>query len=424
MRLWRAILGAAAAAGLAAAAAGPAAGGTAIAGGTGAPAASGMGAPAASGTGAPAAMTGMGAPAGTGGWRPVAAPQPPGDGGHALRSVACPTPSACLAVGANEVENTSDALAETWNGQTWTLRHPATVGARSELSGAACRSASDCTVVGWHSTDIAGRRATAEPLAEHWSGHGWRIEPLPATSRGGWLAAVACPSAKTCLAVGSTPLDRPLAYRWRSGGAGWSAVPLTAGIGTIDSLSCTSTTSCVAAGDRSGTPDPHAGPLLLSWKGKRWQSTTVPPSAAGDWLDSVACASASSCVAVGAHQTNSTASPASLVLTGRTWRSEPVPSSGPTTPDGQLLGVTCRTTASCTAVGSGTAGDGVAVAEHWNGSAWTDLPVAQPGSAATRELVGVSCPSWRVCQAVGDDTVTPVVGNGKRDLLVEQGPPA
>jgi hypothetical protein len=62
--------------------------------------------------------------------------------------------------------------------------------------------------------------------------------------------------------------------------------------------------------------------------------------------------------------------------------------------------VSCVTAGDCWAVGE--TQDNAAVADHWNGSAWSVLRLPAPQGAATTELPSVSCPVAASCWAVGD----------------------
>ncbi len=67
-----------------------------------------------------------------------------------------------------------------------------------------------------------------------------------------------------------------------------------------------------------------------------------------------------------------------------------------------LVGVSCRSAASCTAVGSSAAGGSsttVTLGEAWNGTAWSIVTIPAPGRFASA-LAGVSCGS-AACTAVG-----------------------
>jgi hypothetical protein len=118
------------------------------------------------------------------------------------------TATACTAVGQYQtypggkdpvIEDV--ALAEHWDGKTWTtvpVESPPAATAAG-LSAVSC-SGSTCTAVGGY-TDGAG---TQEPLAESSTGSSFTTEAIgpPARALGGVLAGISCTGALTCTAVG------------------------------------------------------------------------------------------------------------------------------------------------------------------------------------------------------------------------------
>jgi hypothetical protein len=69
-----------------------------------------------------------------------------------------------------------------------------------------------------------------------------------------------------------------------------------------------------------------------------------------------------------------------------------------------LNGVSCPSSRICIAVGAyenDRLGTRSVLAERWNGTRWSLLPAAMPRKATNGELVSVSCPSRRFCMAVG-----------------------
>ncbi len=70
----------------------------------------------------------------------------------------------------------------------------------------------------------------------------------------------------------------------------------------------------------------------------------------------------------------------------------------------RFLGVSCSSPRACMAVGQfGPAPlSGAALAERWNGSAWSIVPVPSPAGAQQSALAGVSCTSASACVAVGE----------------------
>jgi hypothetical protein len=88
------------------------------------------------------------------------------------------------------------------------------------------------------------------------------------------------------------------------------------------------------------------------------------------------------------------------------WSVQPSPVA--TARQGQLLGVSCPSATACIAVGSSVSRQGgqTALAERWNGTAWTVLSVPRPAGALTYELRAVSCTSASACTAVGSESTS------------------
>jgi hypothetical protein len=88
--------------------------------------------------------------------------------------------------------------------------------------------------------------------------------------------------------------------------------------------------------------------------------------------------------------------------TGWLIQAMPSPASAPNS-NNVLDGVSCASSVSCVAVGSYTnsAGIGVTLAGHWNGSTWAIQHTQRPPGSYRSPLTAVSCPSTRSCTAVG-----------------------
>ena len=166
-------------------------------------------------------------------------------------------------------------------------------------------------------------------------------------------------------------------------------------------MSCTSATACTATGfyaDGSG----HDLTLAEAWNGSSWtlQSTPNPGGTTTTEFNSVSCASASACVAVGYDLTPSYTLLAE-VWNGTTWTiHNPSLSGGGSA--GYLSGVSCTAASACTAVGDYSGGSGtVTLAERWNGTAWAVQATANDPHATDNYLSGVSCTSATSCWATG-----------------------
>jgi hypothetical protein len=170
-------------------------------------------------------------------------------------------------------------------------------------------------------------------FSERWNGSGWTLQRIPAPSDmsfGDALSGVACTSADACTAVGSYDHD---------------------------TLCCTSV------------------PLAERWDGTSWAVQTIPGPAQvpGSWLDAVSCSSATSCAAVGASRGpagGDSSRPLAEEWDGANWSIQSTPRlSG--AGDGELYGVSCISTAACTAVGNTLGRGTTTLAERWNGSSWS-----------------------------------------------------
>jgi hypothetical protein len=312
-------------------------------------------------------------------WSNVAVP------GHAgeLTSVACASATMCFAVGgANGVGSVLR-----WNGATWSVVPGLPLGPNAEPEGVACSSVSNCFAVG----SIAG---SASPLTAHWNGTAWSVvaNPAPTGAFSMQLLGVSCPDAATCFAVGLSG-GKPLIERWD--GSSWSLTATQGGDADLPlyltGVACSSASSCFAVGPRSG------GSAVIRWNGTDW--SPVPGTDDGS-LSAVACSSATDCAAAGASFTLTLAER----WDGTSW--SVVPSPTPVPPWDALLGVSCRTTVSCWAVGRYDTLEGdfdAGLIERWDGKSWKVVPDAPKNKSRLRRLVSVACESANRCFAVGSE---------------------
>ncbi len=137
-----------------------------------------------------------------GGWSVTPSPNPRVPTGQ-LFWVSCPAADSCMAVG-TYVKTSGEGvnLAEQWNGTSWRILptpNPSGI-ALSGLLGVACTSASACTAVGASTTTTGAVRA----VAEEWNGTSWSMQPTPSLAGGSALNSVSCTSASACTAVGGS----------------------------------------------------------------------------------------------------------------------------------------------------------------------------------------------------------------------------
>lgn len=180
--------------------------------------------------------------------------------------------------------------------------------------------------------------------------------------------------------------------------------------GDFNGVACPSPTLCIAVGF-SGVPStlslPDNAPLAALWDGSKWTldepaKLTGSPSSR---LTSVACASASSCMAVGFYEHDGDNLAFADLWNGARWTAKAVPSpAGARSSD--LSGVACLSATSCVAVGSDGTGSGeLTLAESWNGSSWKAMKTPDK-SKSYNNLAAVACNTGR-CLAVGSYTSGP-----------------
>lgn len=273
-------------------------------------------------------------------------------------------------------------LADLWNGNRWAAATtPAPASNFAALEGVACVSRSDCWAVGSYHDASGAAAPYAERWTESNEGSHWAIGKIadPAGARAGTLHSVACESSRDCLAVGSytTAAGKVLTLAEHFDGTRWSITspknPADAKVGSyLDGVACSGPSSCTAVG-YAATTDASFQPLAERWDGSGWSLATVPgeKGASGSFLNAVACGSTTSCWAVGYWTSAAGVFPFVARSSTRTWRTVRAPGpAGPT--ETFLTSVACRSATSCLAVGydEPAAGGSVTLGERWNGSAW------------------------------------------------------
>jgi hypothetical protein len=377
------------------------------------------------------ALVGTAPPASAGGptkWNVVASPN--SSNGTAVDSslagISCTSASFCMAVGKWTNGNSTglvQALAERWNGTSWSLVTIASPpdSTYSPLAAVSCTSPTACVAVG----STGGNLATSRPYAEIWNGTSWSLQyatpplPLPTGAFRGQLYGVSCTSG-TCLAVGSweSLAGIPHALAMTLSGTTWTdSAPL--GVGTqqvLSAVSCPTSGFCMAVGLHSA-----AGVLAERWSQGSWKVVaTAPPAgvAATDGrFNGVSCVSATACMAVGSYPAGATTVPFGSWWNGAGFTGSTI--SGTQSPS-VFSSVSCVSSAGCTAVGTQDYGGAApAVIADWvGGTKWQTLP-NQTSSlpAIPYALNGISCVIGLSCSAVGDQQAA-----GKLSTLAMGGP--
>ncbi len=338
-----------------------------------------------------------------------------------LAAVACPSATTCLAVGSGPFQGATAVASVAGGAWTWGPLTPSSGDAGNffSWSAVACPSATTCLAVGADNT--AGVVTTATLAGSTWT---WTpaIEVPSDASGSGSLTGVACPSATTCLAVGGDGNSLGIVDQASLTSAGWtwspatSLLPPSSGAGTLSAIACPSATTCVAVGTDGSegvAATATSGAAGWTWSPEvRVDLGQASPGLGG--LNAIACPSATTCVAVGSDNSDAVTTKGTADATGWTWTPEVI-----VTPDasggGELTGVACPSAMICVAVGSTIAnGDvasqqtgGVYSAEIATGSVtgttvtWSPVSDVAPDPTGSDALAAVTCVSASSCVAVG-----------------------
>jgi photosystem II stability/assembly factor-like uncharacterized protein len=318
---------------------------------------------------------------------------PTGVGG--VTGISCPSPSLCFATENDSVLTTADAGA-TWTPESLSPDPPT-------LAAIACPSASSCYAVG-------GTNEGAAILGTIDGGKSWTVLAIPTELPGAGqtteLTAIACPSVTVCYAINDQAdyLVTTDAGRTWSGLSGLSAGGYGAGI------ACPSVTTCVTVGE--------SGILASTDAGASWVRQTEPLPTYGfatARLSGVACPTTTDCYATGAIGDNDSDGGGEVIATtdaGATW------SATVQTPYfGGLAGISCPSPAICFAGDNDTPTDGdvagTIVRTENAGTTWTNesLPFG------LGPLSDLACPSPTSCFATsGTGVVATSDGGSTWDL--------
>jgi hypothetical protein len=326
-----------------------------------------------------------------------AVPLPPGTEGGRLSKVSCAGAGFCAATtsGADQTFSVPDhdpsVAVRPSQHSAW--RYPPSA-SHGFLSGLSCPSATFCLALG-------------EPGALRWDGQHWAPAPAPGHPDPliSGMQQLSCTSASFCLAVGMSGGNKGQAKYSIWNGSSWTpiasaAIPAGSRLTALTGVSCISPKFCVAA----GVSDPVKGRtrgLIEIWNGTKWVFGTPRPLVNLNFSGTdVSCATPSACMVSWGDSFEAIA----RWWNGKTWTGAPYPGPGKPKDNRSILGVSCPSATSCTAVGTQIVGRTFTqLIEHWNGQRWFVVPPAQPGLGVA-QLNDVSCTTPTRCTAVGYNT--------------------
>jgi len=315
-----------------------------------------------------------------------------------------------------------------------------------DLVSVACSSPNSCVAVGSYiatlpSHEEAGSGGSTLPVIVAESRQKW-LEPrgvaLPSNALRGRgqtaaLEAVACPAAGSCVAIGSYVDSAGASQEMvlnQSRGA-WTDArelmlsPASAGV-ALTSLACRTASSCVAVGSSQESPQSAGGsssshPVVVSETDGSWGPSlqiALPAGAHGAQnatFSSVACPVSGSCTAVGYYEREAVGfNPPTYraIVAGESagvWGAASTIALAPVSGASgeQLRSVACPAPGACVAVGSyeDRYGDDRPIALGQSGGVWgAASPIVRPanaGGGASTSLEALACPTHGSCVAVG-----------------------
>ncbi len=189
-------------------------------------------------------------------WSQASLTPPAGTTGAELNDISCTASNACTAVGYRDSASPRVPLIYRYNGTSWASQTPAVPSGaqQAELEGVTCQTSTSCQAVGAYVDSLGVQHA----LAESWNGTSWSLKTVadPSGAQDSGLADIACYTTSTtgCVAVGSYTASggnsEPEAAGWN--GTAWSLQSVSRPTGTSDALlrgvGCASSTFCRAVG--------------------------------------------------------------------------------------------------------------------------------------------------------------------------------
>jgi hypothetical protein len=268
----------------------------------------------------------------------------------------------------------------------WTVESIPQTGNSTVLLGASALTSTDAWAVGQQSAGAG--QGPPPPVSYNWDGTAWSLVPTPALGVSSALRGVSASSATDAWAVGFSLLGRrdygTLMEHWN--GTAWSVNSSLVVSGYFAELTGVADLSptdawAVGVGDSGG--------LLEQWNGSVWSSVALPdPNFTPGVGESISASSASDIWVVGSTVNATTGATAgeALHFNGTAWSVVPMPA-----------GASAVTDIS----GNDAWAVGGASIEQWNGNVWSTVPSPAPG--ADLGLTGVAARGPNDVYAVGDN---------------------
>ena len=326
----------------------------------------------------------------------------------ALTAAACTTAPASKAPGAPRVLGQQ-------NGAPAVVGQPAPAGT-GQLDAVTCAGPTHCWAVGAPGpTGATGTNSSVPPPpatvidatvdgGETWTGQPLTLTPAPA------LTAISCPSDRLCMAVGLSGTGTAgVVLTTDDAGSTWAQASVPDGAVVVTGVECAGAKDCTAiASDGTTFWSAHSTDFGHTWE----REGDLPPGFldAGD----LSCVAGAACLVTGFTATTAGHGQGAIAIStdgGVTWTAAAVP-----TGTGLLQGAACATISSCLAVGTTSTtvsapipAQGALLTTDDGGHTWTRAAGAEP----IDDIFGIDCPSRSICAMVGTNWIgTPAVGTG------------
>lgn len=372
-----------------------------------------------------------------------------------LSDVACASAGNCVAVGQyDDANGYPQGLIVTESDGHWSASEaPLGPGADSDpleyLASVSCPAVGDCVAVGTY-RDASGLQGLIETESNGvWSASEAALPSPSSSSPDLALNDVSCSSAQNCVAVGDYHdennaeqglIETETAGNWTASEADLAnlSTPSDPQV-ELESVSCPVDGSCSVVGIYLDSGNSYEG-LLVAETAGAWQpatEATLPDNASTDnspgnpaqydlYLNSVSCAAAGSCTAVGSYDATSADDVEALTLseTGGAWADAPetaAPADAASDPNDALDSVACLSAGNCVAAGTyeTTSGDNATLIDQQVAGTWSspaDVVQFTPYDDYEGDFMGVSCAPGGYC-AVGGFTQDDSTGNLLAEIL-------
>jgi hypothetical protein len=176
--------------------------------------------------------------------------------------------------------------------------------------------------------------------------------------------------------------------------------PAEVELSRLKDVSCPTAGECFAVGD-SRLPKAGTQPMAQRWDGSKWTLQTTPAlGLAGHGLEGVSCTSTAACTAVGFKWNGSAIQVLAERWNGTEWKTQEAPSPAGAVRS-ELLAVSCASATECIAVGRSQSASVTTLAERWDGTTWKIMTTPNPVVGSENAMTDVHCLSASFCMAVG-----------------------